>query len=89
MNEDKGKKKAPSKSKSQYGDIFHLYQSQDDETENGRSVTEQSKKHKTASNTSKRIHSPSVHPSTEEGTLMLSFEILRITRHIRPLISEY
>ena len=77
--EDKGKKRAPSKSKSQYGDIFHLYETQSDWVPSEENpVPEHGKEPKTASNTSKIIHSSSVHPSTEEGMLKLLLKILRM-----------
>ena len=86
--EDKGKKRAPSKSKSQYGDIFHLYETQSDWIPSeGNSAPEHGKEPKTASNTSKIIHSSSVHPSTEEGMLKLLLKIFRMTRDFTSMCS--
>ena len=65
--EEQGKKKAPSKSKSHYGDIFHLYESQSGEQVTVTPVTENKKQKKYFS--SRMSKSSTVHPpiAIEEG----------------------
>ena len=72
--EDRGKKKAPSKSKSQYGDIFHLYETHSDDNP----AIETKKPRKSASQLSKLLHSSTVHPPIEEGKFGVNIAISNI-----------